>query len=101
MKKDILVHYKVTKQADYSQQVNTELLISCIYTYIQNTPIYFKYEPNFVNSILVFGIIGFKREHMKLQKRLGSDIEKLGCSLSIISKQGEDKNENALGQTQR
>jgi hypothetical protein len=91
MKKDILVHYKVTKQANYKQKVNMELLIGCIYTYIQNTPIYFKYEPNFVNSILVFGIIGFKRDHVKLQKRLGSDIKKLGCDLTIIKMYKNEK----------
>lgn len=81
--KDILIHYIVSKKEDFPKEVNMELVINCIYVYIQNTPIYFKYEPRFINQVLIFGIIGFKRDQKKFQKVLGSDLNKLGCKLII------------------
>ena len=81
---DILINYVVNKKENFSDKINMELLINCIYVYIQNTPIYFKYEPTFYLGVLIFGIIGFKKEHIKLQKILGSDIDKLGGKLSIV-----------------
>jgi hypothetical protein len=41
----------------------------------------------------MFGIVGYETEHNKLQKYLGSDLEKLGGNLSILIKK-ELKNEN-------
>lgn len=54
--------------------------------YIQNTEIYFKYEPTFVNSVLIFGIIGFEEDHEKLQKILGKDIQSIGCKLQELQR---------------
>lgn len=81
-KKNVLIHYMVNKKEN--TEVDTKLVISCIYTYAQNKPIYFEYEPTFYNDVLVFGIIGIKREHLKLQKVLGSDLIKLNCKLNIL-----------------
>lgn len=80
--KDILVHYMVTKIEN--KEVDIEKIIQFIITYIQNHPIYFKYDPSFYNKVLLFGVIGFKKEHIKLQKRLGSDITKFGGTLTVL-----------------
>lgn len=82
--KDILINYMINKKETFPDKINMELLINCIYVYIQNKPVYFKYEPTFCYSILIFGIIGVKKEHIKLQKVLGSDIDKLGGKLSVF-----------------
>lgn len=89
--KDIIVHYFVNKQENINHEINMKLVISCIYVYIQNHEIYFKYEPKFVNNVLIFGIVGFKKDHIKLQKVLGSDLNKLGCKLNILT---EKENQN-------
>lgn len=81
MKNDILIHYMVTKQ---ETKVDIEKIIQFIITYVQNHLVYFKYEPTFYNNVLIFGLIGFKREHKKLQKRIGSDITKFGGKLNIL-----------------
>jgi hypothetical protein len=82
--KDILIHYMVTKKEN--EKTNIEKIIQSIIVYIQSNPIYFEYEPKFVNNILIFGIIGFKRDHVKLQKRLGDYISYFGGNLKILTK---------------
>lgn len=80
--KDILIHYMVTKKEN--EQANIKKIIQSIMVYIQSNSIYFKYEPKFVNNILIFGIIGFKRDQVKLQKRLGDYISYFGGNLEIL-----------------
>ncbi len=91
MSKDILIHYKVTKQED--KKIDIKLVIGCIYMYIQNKPIFFKVEPTFIYDVLCFAVVGSKREHLKLQIFLGSDLEKLNCKLEILLTQGSFKKE--------
>ena len=76
---DIKVHYMVTKNPDTNPDM--KLLVSGIYAYVQSNEIYFDYEINFHEGVLIFGIIGFESDHKKLQDELGDVIEKLNCKL--------------------
>ena len=80
MRKDIRVHYFVSKQSQ--DWVDMDLLIKSIYKYVQNNEIHFDYEPKFFEGVLVFGITGFESDQVALRSILGGDIEKLGCKLN-------------------
>jgi hypothetical protein len=81
--KDITIFYMVKKASDTPDM---EKIIQLVMAYVQNNPIYFQSEPTFVNNIIMFGIVGYETDHNKLQKYLGSDLEKLGGNLSILIK---------------
>ena len=93
-KGDIVVHYMTSKKDD-TQEVNTSLLVSIIYKYVQNKEIYFQYEPNFFKGVLIFGVVGFAHDHEELQKVLGGDMEKLNCNLIVTLKQKQDIGRNS------
>lgn len=83
--KDILTHYMVNKKSN-SKKTDLSNIINFVIVYIQNNEIYFKYEPTFWNKVLIFGIIGTKKEQTKLKKDLGKIINKLGGKLNILLK---------------
>lgn len=77
---DRKAHYLVMKRAD--MKPNMDLLISTIKKYVQNNALYFSYMPNFIDGVLIFGIIGTQTEHGKLQDVLSGDLFTLGCTLA-------------------
>ncbi len=83
-KGDIVVHYMVSKKED-TIDVNTSLLVSSIYKYVQNREIYFKYDPKFFKGVLLFGIVGFPHDHEAFQEVVGGDVKKLNCNLKITT----------------
>ena len=83
MEKDILVHYMVYKKEKTSKP-KMNIVIQSIYMYIQNHEIYFDYEPTFNNGVLLFGIVGFKKDHTKLKEELGDLLNKSDCQLKVL-----------------
>ena len=80
-KKDIVIDYHVLKN---SEKVNVTEIVKSIYRYIQTHEIYFKYEPSFVEGVLIFGIVGYKEDQEKLQNELGPILNGLGAKLDIL-----------------
>ena len=97
IKEDRSAHYFVTKQEDV-QEVKVDVIVNTIKVYVMNKPVYFIYDTNFVDGVMIFGVKGFEEDHKELQDVLGGDIEKLGCSLSwqykdkmgVTHKRGEE-----------
>lgn len=85
-KDDILIHYIVTKKEH--KKINMKKLIKMIYRYVQNHEIYFKYDPTFYEGVLLFGIVGFQKDHDALQEILGNNVIKLNCNLTISEGKG-------------
>lgn len=82
MKKDFIAHYMVKKK-ESAKKTDIEAIIKLIFVYIQNKDIYFEYEPTFFKGVLIFGIVGFKKDHDELKRVLGADIDKLGGTIEI------------------
>jgi hypothetical protein len=79
-KGDKKVTYKIIKN-EGAGKVDMEILCNHVIHYIQNNEIYFNYEPTFFHGVLIFGIIGLKKDHKKLKKELGKIISDLKCEL--------------------
>ena len=82
-KDDILIHYIVHKK-EGTKKIKIKTLIHSIITYIQTHEVYFKYEPDFYAGVLIFGIIGLKKDHNKLKKNLGKIFDRLGCQVQYV-----------------
>lgn len=78
--KDLEAHYMITKQGD--TPVDIKKLITSIKHYVQNNKIYFSYYPSFIKGVLIFGIVGFLKDHINLKLELGTTIMSTGCTLS-------------------
>jgi hypothetical protein len=81
MEKDTVVDYSATKLID---DVNIEKMCLAIVNYIQNNEIYFHYTPAFKDGCLIFGVVGFKSAHTKLQLELTNSLNELGVELSVL-----------------
>jgi len=84
--KDIIKNYMVLPKEYHKAPIDMKILIECIYSYIQNNEIYFKYEPSMYKSVLIFGIVGFKKNHKALKRDLGKNINDLHCILKEVKK---------------
>jgi hypothetical protein len=85
-KDDILIDYKVTKDSELPNMKN---IMGSIYNYVQNNPVYFSYEPSFVNGVLIFGIVGLKHNHVNLQRMMGANISASGGKLEVMVDRSE------------
>lgn len=82
-KNDIVIDYSVSK-VEGSFVIDMKAMVQSIYTYIQTHEIYFKYEPSFVEGVLIFGIVGFKDDHEKLLSELGQSLKEHGVELKVL-----------------
>jgi len=79
---DFVYHYIVHKEK-LNPYVDVDKLITSIVYYVQNHSVYFNYSPNFVDDVMVFGIVGHTQDHLELQKKLGNILKELGCILKF------------------
>ena len=81
MEEDIVVDYMVTKLSDVD--IDMIKLMKALRDYMQNNEIYYSYTPHFVEGVMVFGIVGFRSEHDKLQSELYNTLGHLGFYLEV------------------
>jgi len=85
--KDIVQHYMVTKILPKElTKKQVAKMINTIINYIQTTEIYFKAMPRFYKGVLLFSVVGFKKDHARLLKKLGGRLNKLNCKCEKIGK---------------
>lgn len=82
--KDITKNYIVHPIKNEHVPIDMEKVIRKIYAHIQNNPIYFSYEPKMYKGVLIFGVVGFKKNHAKLKKSLGKTLNKMRCLLKVV-----------------
>lgn len=80
---DYVYHYTVSKINSDDNSVDMDQLIRSIIRYVQIHEVYFKYNPNFISGVLVFGVIGYETDHITLQKDLGAVVTKYNCTLGF------------------
>ena len=82
MEKDLIIDYMVTKIPNF--EINAGEICLAVVNYIQNNEIYFHYNPHFKDGCLIFGVVGFKSAHTKLQLELTNSLNELGVELSVL-----------------
>lgn len=85
--KDIVIHYQITKIPETKADVPK--IIQTVIHHVQIREIYFIYDPNFWQGVLIFGIKGFPQDQENFFLTVKDAISKLGGDLSIIKKEEE------------
>ena len=95
---DYVYHYIVNKKSN--APVDMKALITVIVAYIQTHDVYFKYTPQFVEGVIIFGVIGYKKDHTELQNTLCETLSELNCNLQF--QEGEElPNEEMIKEVKR
>lgn len=81
---DITKNYIVHPVKNEHGPIDMEKVIQKIYAHIQNNPIYFSYEPKMYKGVLIFGVVGFNKNHSHLEKHLGKALKKMRCLLTSV-----------------
>jgi hypothetical protein len=80
---DYIGHYMAAKQ-EGTTEVDMEQMINAIVAYIQNHEVYFTYEPQFFEGVLIFNVVGYKRDHILFTKAMEQILEHFGCKLGTL-----------------
>lgn len=78
--KDVLVNYRIAKRSEAPVDINAVLRVP--YTHITHHAVKFHIEPKIHDGVVLFSLIGFPSDQMKIRRHMLRDLTNLNCLLS-------------------
>lgn len=94
--KDVLCHFMLIK-AHEKKPFKLRRAIRALYTHVQKNPIYFKYEPQFYEGVIIFGIVGYQEEQDKFMKFVGKKLHKFNIKMELNATKENTNEGNSAG----
>jgi len=77
---DVLINYKIAKKSQ--DPVDIVAVLRVPYTHVKTHAVKFHMEPKMYDGVVLFSLIGFHSDQMKIQRQMHNDLVGRNCRLS-------------------